>query len=423
MHGGITISDLGKKFRRRSADAPRTAKEWLLRGRKANGGKDHFWALRSLSLEIRPGEMVGVIGHNGSGKSTLLRLIGGVMMPDEGQVDVRGRVSGLLTLNTGMHEDLSGRENIVINGVIAGLSRTEVKEKLDDIIRFAELESFIDNPVRTYSSGMKLRLGFATAAHVEPDILLIDEVLSVGDMAFQQKCLDRIEQFRKRGCTIVLITHEIGQVEKLCDRAIWLDQGRVAGFGEPAMVIDAYRDAMGRETRARTKGEALTETTPQGAVLEMNKNRFGSLEATIASVRLLDLAGREVERITGGDPLVVEITCGAAELQEQAILSIGFGNSEQVDCLEINNEGEGVALPVLQQLGTVRIVIDRLDLAPGAYALTVGLYKRDWSYALDYHWRVYPLLVEGRPVARGTISPPREWNFSQPAGVAETTSN
>jgi len=414
MHGGITISDLGKRFRQRSADAPKTAKEWLLRGWNSGAKKDHFWALRNLSLDIRPGEMVGVIGHNGSGKSTLLRLIGGVMMPDEGQVEVNGRVSGLLTLNTGIHEDLSGRENIIINGVIAGLSRAEVKQKLDDIIDFAELEPFIDNPVRTYSSGMKLRLGFATAAHVEPDILLIDEVLSVGDMAFQQKCLDRIDSFRKRGCTIVLITHELSHVERLCDRAIWLDRGKIAAFDEPALVIDTYREAMSSETRARTAAHAKVETTGGGVVLEPHKNRFGSLEATISAVRLLDGAGEDLEYLATGDPLVVEIACDAGSLQETAIISITLSNEEHGDCLEINSEGEGIVLPKLDQLGTVRLAIDRLDLAPGEYALTVGLYKRDWSYALDFHWRAYPLMVAGKPVARGAISPPREWQVSQP---------
>jgi lipopolysaccharide transport system ATP-binding protein len=416
MNGGIAIGGLGKHFRRRNADAPRTMKEWLLRGRKTRASGDRFWALRDLTMEIAPGEMIGVIGRNGSGKSTLLRMLGGVMEPDEGTVAVNGRVSGLLTLNTGIHEDLSGRENIIISGVIAGLSRSEVKERMDDIIRFAELEDSIDSPVRTYSSGMKLRLGFATAAHVEPDVLLIDEVLSVGDLAFQRKCLDRIDDFRRRGGTIVLITHDLSQVEQLCDRAVWLDRGRLAGIGDPAMVLAEYREAMAGETHARTRSDAGAEVTEQGIVLKPHENRFGSLEAKISQVRLLGQDGLRTQRITSGDHLILELEFDAGELEEPAILSVSLGNEDHGDCFELNSENEGLELPILERWGAIRLEIDRLDLAPGEYFLTVGLYKKDWSYALDYHWRAYPLLVEGKTVAGGALNPPRQWQF----GAAET---
>ena len=419
MHGGIAIQGLGKRFRRRNADAPRTTKEWLLRGWRTPARKDHFWALRDVTLSIKPGEMFGVIGHNGAGKSTLLRLLGGVMQPDEGEITSNGRVSGLLTLNTGMHEDLSGRENILINGVIAGLSLAEAKERMPDIIRFAELEAFIDSPVRTYSSGMKLRLGFATAAHVEPDVLLIDEVLSVGDLAFQQKCLQRIESFRNRGCTIVLITHEHEKVASLCDRAAWLHGGKLARVGEPAMVLDGYRESMHNETRARTVA-APTATTPvQGAVLEPQANRFGSFEATIKGVRLLAANGGPLQQIDSGDPLTVEISVDAGSIKEPAIVSLAIGNDEHGTCLDLNSDVEEIALPALDRLGTLQITIDRLDLAPGAYFISVGLYPQDWSYALDYHWQAYPLTVEGRRVAHGALSPPRNWKVGVPAEAAD----
>jgi len=323
---------------------------------------------------------------------------------------VNGRVSGLLTLNTGIHEDLSGRENIIISGVIAGLSRSQVKERMDDIIRFAELEDSIDNPVRTYSSGMKLRLGFATAAHVEPDVLLIDEVLSVGDLAFQRKCLDRIDDFRRRGGTIVLITHDLSQVEQLCDRAVWLDRGRLAAIGDPAMVLAEYREAMAGETHARTNSDAGDELTEHGIVLKLHENRFGSLEAKISRVRLLGPDGLPVRHITSGDPLTLELAFEAGDLREPAVVSVSLGNDDHGDCIELNSENEGLELPTLERWTTFRLEIDRLDLAPGEYLLTVGLYKKDWSYALDYHWRAYPIIVEGKAVAGGALSPPRQWH-------------
>jgi lipopolysaccharide transport system ATP-binding protein len=421
MYGGIAVEDLGKHFRRRNADAPRTMREWLLRGRKGNPSGERFWALRNLTMNVAPGEMIGVIGRNGSGKSTLLRMLGGVMEADEGRVTVNGRVSGLLTLNTGIHEDLSGRENIVISGVIAGLTRSEVRERMADIIRFSELEDSIDNPVRTYSSGMKLRLGFATAAHVEPDVLLIDEVLSVGDLAFQRKCLDRIEDFRRRGGTIVLITHDLSQVEQLCDRAVWLDRGKLAAIGDPAIVLSEYRDAMAGETHARTNADAGSEMTEQGIVLRPHENRFGSLEGRISRVRLLGRDGLPARRIMCGDPLMLELSFDAGDFREPAVLSVSLGNEEQGDCLELNTENEGYDLPTLERWATFRLEIDRLDLAPGDYLLTVGLYKKDWSYALDYHWRAYPISVEGKAVAKGALSPPRQWQLGF-SGEAEAPS-
>jgi lipopolysaccharide transport system ATP-binding protein len=419
MHGGIAIQGLGKRFRRRNADAPRTTKEWVLRGWRTPLQNNHFWALRDITLSIKPGEMFGVIGHNGAGKSTLLRLLGGVMQPDEGEVASNGQVSGLLALNTGMHEDLSGRENILINGVIAGLSLAEAKERMPDIIRFAELEAFIDSPVRTYSSGMKLRLGFATAAHVEPDILLIDEVLSVGDLAFQQKCLARLDSFRQRGCTIVLITHEHEKVASLCDRAAWLNAGKLALVGEPAMVLDGYRESLHRETLARMAATPAVTTSADAGALEPQVNRFGSLEGAITGVRLLGADGEPLQQIHSGDPLTVELSFEALSFTDAAIVSVAIGNDEHGTCLDLNSEVEGVTLPALDRLGTLRITLDRLDLAPGAYFISVGLFPQDWAHALDYHWRAYPLTVEGQRVAHGSLSPPRSWKLMSPAEMSD----
>ena len=223
----IVVEDLGKRFRRYPADRPRTLKETVVRGLRRTRPVDDFWALRDISFSVAPGRMVGVVGPNGAGKSTLLRLVGGVGRVDEGQVKVNGRIGALLDLGAGFHPDLTGRENVYINGVVAGLTRGQVADRFADIVEFAELEEFIDSPLRTYSTGMHMRLGFAVAVHTDPDILLIDEILAVGDLAFQRKCLDRIDQFRARGCTILLVSHDTPSLRRLGDEVLGLRRGEL----------------------------------------------------------------------------------------------------------------------------------------------------------------------------------------------------
>ncbi len=240
MHDAVIVRNVSKQFHRYHPDRPRTLQEAVVKRLRQLGPEEHFWALCGVSFTIPHGRMIGLIGANGAGKSTLLRLIGGVVKPDEGQIQVRGRIGALLDLSTGFHPDLTGRDNIYIGGVIGGLTRQEVTERFDSIVSFAELEGFIDNPLRTYSSGMQMRLGFAVAAHIEPEILLIDEVLAVGDIAFQNKCLQRIKRFKENGSTIIMVTHQIDLVSELCDEAIWLQAGHIAAQGSPAEVVDRY---------------------------------------------------------------------------------------------------------------------------------------------------------------------------------------
>ncbi|HZD11294.1 MAG TPA: ABC transporter ATP-binding protein, partial [Candidatus Binatia bacterium] len=227
----IVAKGVSKQFRRYHPERPMTFIETFVRGLHRLRPTEHFWALRDVSFTVQRGEMVGVIGVNGAGKSTLLRLIGGVGQPDKGQVQTRGRIGALLDLGAGFHPDLSGRENVLVSGVISGLTRQEVLDRFDAIVDFAELAAFIDSPLRTYSTGMQMRLAFAVAVHIEPEILLIDEVLAVGDIAFQNKCLDRIAQFKRKGSTVLLVSHEASLVKKLCDRAIWLREGRIVAQG------------------------------------------------------------------------------------------------------------------------------------------------------------------------------------------------
>ncbi|WP_245916063.1 ABC transporter ATP-binding protein [Merismopedia glauca] len=229
--------------------------EAALAGWRGVRSNDYFWALRDVSFTVAPGEMLGVVGRNGAGKSTLLRLLGRVGRPDEGNIVLNGRVGALLDLGAGFHTDLTGRENVFVNAVVAGLLQREVRRQFDSIVEFAEIAQFIDNPIRTYSTGMMMRLAFSVAVHTHPAILLVDEHLSVGDQAFQNKCLDRIAQMKAEGCAVVLISHNAKQIEELCDRAIWLNQGRIWAEGEADTVVEQYRGAMG----AVSPSEELTQ--------------------------------------------------------------------------------------------------------------------------------------------------------------------
>ncbi|GAB6274813.1 MAG: hypothetical protein STSR0004_16780 [Peptococcaceae bacterium] len=235
----VEIKDLWKKFQIYQ-DKTNSLKERLIFwGRQRTEG---FWALRNINLTVPKGKTIGLIGRNGSGKSTLLKIISRILYPTQGEVKVKGKLSTLLELGAGFHPDFTGRENIYLNASILGFNRKEIKEKLNEIIEFAELGDFIDNPVRNYSSGMYMRLGFAVAVHVDPDILLIDEVLSVGDLAFQEKCLTRIQNMQKQGKTIILVTHAPKQVEDLCDMAVWLDHGEARLQGPAQEVAQAYKE-------------------------------------------------------------------------------------------------------------------------------------------------------------------------------------
>jgi lipopolysaccharide transport system ATP-binding protein len=240
MASAIVVTRLGKQFRRYHPNRPSTVQEALARGTGRLRSVEKFWGLRDVSFQVEAGRTLGIVGANGSGKSTLLRLIGGVGRPDTGRVDVYGRIGALLDLSVGFHPDLSGRENVIMAGILSGLPRRAVVARLDAIVAFAELEASIDNPARTYSSGMLMRLAFATAMHTDPEILLIDEVLAVGDLAFQRKCRERLDMFKASGCTLLVVSHDSGTIMDMCEDALWLQSGQVAMHGPAAEVVPRY---------------------------------------------------------------------------------------------------------------------------------------------------------------------------------------
>ena len=244
MRGSIAVEHLGKQFRRYHPHRPWTFQEAAIGGLRRLFPQEHFWILRDISFSVAPGRIVGVIGRNGAGKSTLLRTIAGIMKPEEGVVKVWGRLAAVIELGAGFHPDLTGRENLVVAGIVGGSTRREIERQIDSIVEFAEIEAYLDNPLHTYSDGMKMRLAFSLAIHLEPDVILIDEVLAVGDVAFQLKCLRRIMESKERGCAILLATHDLSTSRELCDEVLWLDGARLAEFGPPNRVVDKYLESM-----------------------------------------------------------------------------------------------------------------------------------------------------------------------------------
>lgn len=244
MRPPVLVSNVGKAFRRYHAHRPGTIQQAVAQGLEGMRPVEKFWGLRGVTFRVEPGQAVGIIGANGSGKSTLLRLIGKVGRPDEGRIEVTGRVGALLDLNAGFHPDLNGWENAILGGIINGLTRKQVLNRLDAIVDFAEVGQAMENPTRTFSSGMQMRLAFAIAVHTEPDVLLIDEVLSVGDLAFQHKCLQRVNEIKASGCSILLVSHEPKTIEDFCDEAIWLNEGRLIVQGQASQVMQHYAEHM-----------------------------------------------------------------------------------------------------------------------------------------------------------------------------------
>ena len=408
MGDAIWVENLGKRFNRYPTEKPVTLMEAALSGlRRIKSLKpvDHFWALRQVSFTLAAGEMLGIIGHNGAGKSTLLQLLGKVAHPTEGQIKMHGRVGALLDLGAGLHGDLTGRENVFVLAIVAGLRRREVTRRFDQIIAFAELEEFIDNPVRTYSSGMMMRLAFSVAVHTDPRILLVDEFLSVGDLAFQTKCLNQIAEMRRQGCAIVLVSHDVGQVELLSDRVLWLKHGAVAAYGEPSVVVGQYTMAMHSPNQSHCLND-VPQLTQCGAVLRVNENRFGSQEIVITDVRLSPNS-----TLAAGDALSVEINYASRQPTDTAHFCIIISREDGVRCLNVNTADMAVTVSRISGQGAIRFLCDRLDLAAGKYFVDVGVYRQDWAYAYDYHWQVYPLHICSTLNVKGILSPPCRWQI------------
>jgi len=358
----------------------------LLRGRRAR--KQELWALRDVSFEVQAGETVGLVGPNGSGKSTILKLISRILVPTAGHITINGKVSTLLELGAGFHPDLTGRENIYLNGSVMGLSRREINERLDDIIAFAELERFIDMPVKHYSSGMYMRLGFAVAVHMDPDILLVDEVLAVGDAAFQRKCLKQIDRMRRAGATILFVSHDLETMRRLCPRAIWLDRGQVVVDGAAEAVVQRYQVwSWKREVAARQQVERGGE------------RRWGTGEIEIVQVRLLNEKGEEAALFRAGDSLVVEMHYRARRRVEQPVFGLAIHRSDGVHVTGPNTRVSGYEIPWVEGEGRICYRVGQLPLLDGLYHLSAAVVDYEDTQMYDYHDRLYSFSVVRGQVA------------------------
>ncbi len=415
----IRVEGLSKLYRRATAGHHlRTLKSALIERSLVRGlrPEDSIPALRDVSFTVEKGEAVGLIGSNGSGKSTLLKTVAGILRPTEGKISVDGRVAALIELGAGFHPEISGRENIYINGAVLGLSRREVDHRFDAIVEFSELESFIDEPVKNYSSGMYVRLGFAVAIHTDPDILMVDEVLAVGDEAFSHRCLRRIEEFLAEGKTLLLVSHSLDLIEGICDRVVWLEGGTIKESGHPRRVVDAYREWV-----AAAEGQAHQEAKEQredgGVEPEADEDtqqkslRWGSGEATIEQIRIL-VDGEERYYFQTGDTVTFEISARAHRELEDFVFGIAIQTPRGGECWGTNTDLEGFVPGHLEQgPATVRIRCPDFRLAPGEYMVDVAVHARDGS-PYDYRRQLASFSVTSPVQSVGTYVPEHEWRFS-----------
>ena len=446
----IELDGVTKIYRRYSGRQFATLKSALLQRSILRDltPRETFPALTDVTFSVPKGSTYGVIGRNGSGKSTALKLVAGITKPTSGTVKVEGRISALIELGAGFHPEISGRENVFINGIMLGLTKSQVQDRFDEIVDFAELREFIDAPVKTYSSGMYMRLGFAVAIHVDPDVLLVDEVLAVGDEGFTHKCLDKFAEFRRRNKTILLVTHSLGLVERFCDEAVWIDDGRVMGHGDPKRIVDAYLTAVERgeehllatttakAVEAATRGEGVDvrgagssdpayehdgqpasggatvegETLPQ-SMFEATEGRWGSREIEITDVTLVDHAGEASFVFHSGESMSVRVTVNAHAPISDFVFGIGLFNAEGVCCYGTNTYLEEMTPVKIEGIVQATFAVDRLDLVEGTYKLDVAVHKRD-GYPYDYHRLLYTFRVKSRAKDVGIYRPRHSWRFS-----------
>ncbi len=398
---------------------------------KGRSPKETYWALDDVSFEVDKGEMVGIVGPNGAGKSSILKLIARIIEPTSGQVEINGTVGALLELGAGFHPDLSGRENIYLNGSILGFSRQQMGRIYHDIVDFSEMGRFIDMPVKHYSSGMYMRLGFSIAIHLEPDVLLVDEVLAVGDKGFQLRCLDKINQMRRAGVSILLVTHDLESVQEMCDRAIWLDEGRIAASGSVEQVLEDYMVkvyAQAEKSLLAAESFDLTRELPPAeanaeeiAALPASKHakRWGSGIGQIVRVQMLDGEGTERRVFTTGESLVVRMHFQAQRAIEKPQFGLALHHANGFHINGPNTVFAGLDIEAIEGQGYIDYQIERLPLLEGTYLLSTTLYDQEGHHAYDHHHQVYTFRVRPNKAIReeyGSILIPSSWEPG-PTGV------
>ena len=420
----IVVDGVSKKFRLQT-DRAHSIKELVTR-RDRNAGVDQFWALKDVSIEIPEGSMYALIGHNGSGKSTLLRCIAGIYRPTEGSVKVQGRISTLLELGAGFHPDLTGRENVYMNATILGMSHKQIDAVFDEIVEFAGIGDFIDSPVKIYSSGMYVRLGFSVAIHVDPEILIIDEVIAVGDEEFQRKCFDHLAELRRRGVTIVVVTHGLGTVETMCDGAAWLDHGVLQMTGSAGDVASEYLRRVNEREREDRAVAAAAEATGAGADAEgASDTTFGETwfgeDIEIRDVWFADGSGEKVATGTTGEALSVNITYQAHRRVEDPVFGWSIHSDSDVLIAGNHSKAAGLRSGALEGEGVVSFEMDPLRLNPGSYSLTVGIMDSFLQHTYDRRYQEFPLTVRrgADQVGAGFVELSGQWSLRDAPGSSD----
>ena len=362
--------------------------------------------LRGISFQVKKGEAVGLIGHNGCGKSTTLKLLTKIMYPDTGSITMNGRVSSLIELGAGFHPDMSGRENIYTNASIFGLTKKEIDARLKDIVDFSELEEFIDNPVRTYSSGMYMRLAFSVAINVDADILLIDEILAVGDANFQAKCFNKLKEITSHGTTIVIVSHSLGQIEQICDRSIWIHEGLIRAEGPPKEIDLEYLDFMGQKLQESTRkeleeknqqeeeeksgSEQETEENTEAEETPEEKKRWGSGAARIKRIKAFTSDGAEQRIFRTGEDIKFRLDYTVKETVKDAVFGIGIFNRDGVQCYGTNTRIDKHPEFDLDKNGAAEITLEKVGLLPGEYLIDFAIETGD-GIPVDYYREAYTI--------------------------------
>lgn len=420
----IVVDGVSKKFRLYKERAG-SLKEMITA--RNFGRYEEFWALRDVSFEVEPGSVYGLVGHNGSGKSSLLRLIAGIQRPTSGRITTEGRISALLELGAGFHPDLSGRENIYLNAAILGITRRETDRIIDDIIDFSGLSEFIDSPVRHYSSGMYVRLGFAVAVNVQPQILIVDEVIAVGDEEFQRRCFEHLHTLRGQGVTILFVSHSLGLVRGMCDRAAWLEHGVVRAEGRAGDVVNAYLAEVNEAEAARLAAAdaeaaavaaSVRRVVDAGATDDAERSGDGPGEpgrrpVSLGEVEFLGPDGAPVSVVRTHDPLTIRMHYRVHEPMKHPHFSFAFENEASVWVTNPGMLGEDQPSDVVSEDGWVDYRIDRLPLAEGLYRLSVAIHGADLPTSLDKVMHVRTLRVQPapRPIA-GIVDLGGTWETS-----------
>lgn len=391
--------------------------------------------IRDVSFEVKKGEAIGFIGHNGCGKSTLLKMLTKIMYPDSGTVTVNGRVSSLIELGAGFHPDMSGRENIYTNASIFGLTKKEIDDRLQTIIEFSELEEFIDNPVRTYSSGMYMRLAFSVAINVDADVLMIDEILAVGDVAFQAKCFNKLKEIKANGTTIIIVSHSLGQIESICDRSIWIHEGVVRKEGDPKIVDLEYLDYMSRSgakldaqasydsaEQTAENVEAPTEeapaeetpaednTVPNEELSVQDNKRWGNGKARITAVTVTDSDGNHTNSFATGDNILINVDYTVTEEVKDAVFGIGIFNREGVQCYGTNTRIDRMPVFDLTKSGRLVITLNDIPLVTNEYLIDIAI-ESDAGIPVDYYREATSISVMSPLGDVGVARVQHKWDF------------